>query len=196
MRFVTFEQVMTVVAVGATPVGVALGWGLSQLSESRRDKKAARERTKQENADRAVRLLAAAAAVEADGRTVINAAYDEVVSLKVPSQAQLTLITERLNLAMRDLDRLALEAELFGPKGLAEVGSTLRDHGQELVTAAADMQLLRMEAAKLAAKVNSVREDLLPAFAAAVVKAMGDVRDLLDASSKKAPAVASRLPDV
>lgn len=194
MRFVTLEQVTLVVA--PTVVGVVLGWRLSQWSESRRAKKAARERAKQENADRAVRLLAAAAAVEADGRTVVRAAYDETQSFKTPNQQHLTLIAERFNLAMRELDRLVLEAELFGPPGLADIGGTLQDHGKRLVTEAADMQLLRFDRRDLVDKLTTVEKELLPAFAAGVVEAMGDVHNLLDPSSKKVRAVPSRIRDV
>lgn len=47
----TFEQVMTVAAVAVGPAGVALGWGLSELGQTKRAKGAAKERKMQEQAD-------------------------------------------------------------------------------------------------------------------------------------------------
>jgi hypothetical protein len=78
------------------------------------------------------------------------------------------------NTAMSDLDRLILEAEVFGPDGLADIGRTLQRHGQDLTAVVTEVQ-----ANLTSANVTRAQDEVIPAFEAALKRATADVRALL-----------------
>lgn len=164
---------MTVVAVAVGPAGIGLGWCLSELGASKRAKGAAKDREKQEQADRAIRVLTAAATVESEGRTIAHAAYQRATN-RPPSTEQVMESVNAFNAAMGDLNQLILEAELFGPKGLAEIGRTLQERGRELAEVTWTMQVRLTNG-----DVEKVQKETLPGFLAAIEKATTDVRALL-----------------
>ena len=169
----TFDQVMTVVAVAAGPVGIGLGWGLSELGEAKRAKAAAKERADQGKADRAIRILAAAASADAEGRNLAHAAY--LKGARRPAdKGQVMESMDTFNAAMRDLDRLILEADVFGPDGLADIGRTLRTCARDLVKLVTDMEIRLTNN-----DVDKVQKETLPAFEAAITTATEDIRTLL-----------------
>ncbi|MFE6508320.1 hypothetical protein ACFVDI_14210 [Nocardioides sp. NPDC057767] len=170
----TFEQVMTVVAVAVGPAGIGLGWWLSELGTTKRAKEATKEQEEQERAARSIRLLTAAATVERQGRTLAQVAYDQGALGRHPNEEQVAAFTNTLNSGMGDLSRLILEAEVFGPDGLANIGRTLQTYGLDLVNV-----LHAMNSDLLAVDVEKVQNETIPAFQAAIKNATGDVRALL-----------------
>lgn len=188
MGSVTFEQVMTVVAVAVGPAGIGLGWWLSELGETKRAKGAAKAQERQEQADRAIRLLAAASTVERQGRSLAHAAYQKAMG-QSPDQGQVMELTNTFNSATSDLSRLILEAELFGPDGLADIGRTLQACGWDLVGAVQAMQK-----GVTADTVNKVQDETVPAFEAAIIKATADLQTLLADDRRGARSTKRRLP--
>lgn len=168
---------MTVIAVAVGPAGVGLGWCLSEWGEARRAKSAIKERGEEEKAARSIRLLAAATTVESEGRNLAHAAYLKGAG-KPLNKEQVIASMDTCNLAMRDLDRLILEADVFGPDGLADIGRTLQGCGRDLVGVVQDMQIRLTNN-----DVEKVQQETLPTFQAAITKATDDVRTLLGKDS-------------
>lgn len=165
---------MTLAAVIVGPVGIALGFGLSTFGDRLRWKREEDQRTSEEHKTQAIEILRAAATVEGEGRNLAHAAYQSGTSTRKPDSGQVLTALTAFNTAMADLDRLCVEAEVFGPDGLAEIGRTLQERGRDLVSIVSDMQRQ-----VTAANVKTVQEETIPAMGAALKKATEDVRTLL-----------------
>lgn len=173
VRPMTFEQVMTVVAVAVGPAGIGLGWWLSELGTTKRARDAVKDRETQERANRAIRVLTAAATVESEGRAIAHATYQRTTN-RPPDKDQVMESVNAFNAAMGDLNELILEADVFGPEGLAEIGRTLQEHGRELAEVTWSLQVRFT-----AGDIDKVQKETLPGFLTAIEKATADVRALL-----------------
>lgn len=175
----TFTQWMTLLAVVAGPFGVALGFGLSMCGERVKAQREAKDKQRQQAISRALGLLAAANTVEAEGRSLANAAYLKA-SLKErgqrPATDQVRAAIESFNSAMGTLDRLILEADVLGPDGLGDVGRMLQARARDLLGVVSDMNQHVTDV-----NVQKVQKETLPAFIDAIKAATVEVRVLLNA---------------
>lgn len=174
-----FEQWMTVVGIGAAPVGIVLGWGLKQLSDTLQFKAAGKDRKKQEHAARAIRLLAAASTIKVEGWTLTHQARYQAVNGHPRNPASTNASMELFNQATSDLDALILEAEVLGPYGLGDIGVRLATSGQNVVTVVTEY----LEDGTTAQE-NAAVSEALPQLEDAIEKAIKEMRVLL--TSKRA----------
>ncbi|MGY0386323.1 hypothetical protein ACWZJV_05070 [Nocardioides sp. WG-D5] len=160
-------------AVAVGPAGIGLGWWLSELGTTKRARDAAKDREKQEQGSRAIRVLTSAATIESEGRTIAHAAYQRAAN-RPPDKDQVMESINAFNAAMGDLNLLILEAEVFGPKGLAEIGRELQERGRELAEVTWSLQINFTADA-----IDQVQKVTLPGFLTAIEEATADVRALL-----------------
>lgn len=168
---------MTLAAVIAGPVGVALGFALSTWGDSRKAKRAAAERRRSDDVARALAVLSAATLAEQEGRGLGHALHLRAARpMSPPSQDQIRASIASLNGAKATLDRLIIEADVLGPHGLPEVTRELHAHTIDMITVVQGLQeRFTSEGSK------KIQEETIPQFVAAIETATARVRKILAA---------------
>lgn len=173
----TFDQWITIAALLAGPVGVAIGWGLSELGDARKANAQQQAAERSESQARCLALLATASILDGEGRGLAHAMYERGTTGRT-SRDQMKESTDRFNAAMANLDRLILESDVLGPHGLADVGRDIQAAARDLIQVVSAMQ-----AQLMASDVEKVQKESLPAMEAAVAAATEKVRSLLGVAS-------------
>lgn len=130
----TFDQWVTVIALGIGPVGILagifFGWWLSQRSDEKRDQRTAADQRGREQATRVVAIVDTAQRIVSDMTSLIHAEIMTHNQRPVDVE-QFREVVRALNTTRSRLGLLAAEAAVFGPSWASEAVNKIHEGQNE-----------------------------------------------------------------